>query len=449
MAAINAQVVELPYAPRDAFLPFHNRTQRWAVLVVHRRAGKTIAGLNDIIRAAWLDRSLGALYGFCSPYRSQSKSVAWDALKHYAAPLTAAVNEGELFVELRNGAKIRLFGADNADAMRGLGFSGIFLDEYADFKPSVWGSIIRPALADRQGFAVFSSTPKGKNQFWDIWETARRDSSDWFSMRLPASKSGLLPETELEATRAQISRDQYEQEMEVSFEAAILGAIWGIEMREATEGGRIREVPVDPALPVHTAWDIGFKDATAIWWYQVVAGEIHLVDFYQASGLTVPDAVDVVMARGYRYGKHNLPHDARAKTFAAAGKSVIEQMAPALGLANMQIVPDIGIQPGISYTRDLLSRCWFDEDKCREGIEALRQYQHEWDEDTKAFRKTPRHDWTSHCADAFRQMAVAWVQEPTVRAPAPERTLLVGPDNRATLNDMWAAHAQVERRKRI
>jgi hypothetical protein len=449
VAAINAQVVELPYAPRAAFLPFHNRTQRWAVLAVHRRAGKTIAGLNDIIRSAWLDSAQGALYAFCAPFRSQAKSVAWDMLKYYAQPLTAAVNEGELLLELHNGAKARLFGADNADAMRGLGFSGIFLDEYADFKPSVWGNVIRPALADRQGWAVFSSTPKGKNQFFSIWQTARRDPSDWFSLHLPASKSGLLPETELEATRAQISRDQYEQEMEVSFEAAILGAIWGIEMREATEGGRIRSVPVDPALPVHTAWDIGYKDATAIWWYQVVAGEIHLVDFYQASGLTVPDAVDVVMARGYRYGKHNLPHDARAKTFAAAGKSVIEQMAPALGLANMQIVPDIGIQPGISYTRDLLSRCWFDEDKCSEGIEALRQYQHEFDEDTKAFRKTPRHDWTSHCADAFRQMAVAWVQEPTVRAPAPERTLLVGPDNRATLNDMWAAHAQVERRKRI
>ena len=449
MAAIDAQVVELPYAPREAFLGFHNRTQRWAALAVHRRAGKTVAGINDIIRAAWLDSAQGALYAFCAPFRSQAKSVAWDMLKFYAQPLTASVNEGELMLELHNGAKIRLFGADNADAMRGLGFSGVFLDEYADFKPSVWGNILRPALADRQGWAVFSSTPKGKNQFFSIWQTARRDPAAWFSLRLPASQSGLLPETELAATRAQLSRDQYEQEMEVSFEAAILGAIWGVEMREATEAGRIRSVPVDPVLPVHTAWDIGFKDATAIWWYQVVAGEIHLVDFYQASGLTVPDAVDVVTARGYRYGKHNLPHDARSKTFAAAGKSVIEQMAPALGLGNLQIVPDIGVQPGISYTRDLIARCWFDEERCGEGIEALRQYQHEYDEDTKAFRKTPRHDWTSHPADAFRMMAVAWVQEPTVRAPDATRTLLVGQENSATLADMWAANERQQRRNRI
>lgn len=149
--------IVIRYAPRKAFLPFHERTQRWACLVAHRRAGKTVAAINDIIRAAMFAKSQSPLYGYCAPYRSQAKSVAWDYLKVYAAPVTRETNESELTVELINGAKIRLFGADNADAMRGLGFDGIYLDEYGDFKPSVFGNVIRPALSDKQGWAVFLS----------------------------------------------------------------------------------------------------------------------------------------------------------------------------------------------------------------------------------------------------------------------------------------------------
>ena len=146
----------------------------------------------------------------------------------------------------------------------------------------------------------------------------------------------------------------------------------------------------------------------------------------------------MVLAKPYRYGKHYLPHDARAKTLAAAGKSVIEQMAEHLGINNMAIVPDLSVQDGIQAVRQMLPRCWFDEDKCAEGIEALRQYQREYDEDKKAFRQTPRHDWCSHPADAFRMCAIAWRAEPTARPPDVVKPLMVGPDNTVTLNDMWA-----------
>ena len=142
-------------------------------MVAHRRAGKTVAAINDIIRAAITCKSPMPLFGYVAPYRSQAKSVAWDYLKYFSRPITKSSNEADLIIELLNGAKIRLFGADNADAMRGLGFDGLYLDEYGDFKPSVWGNVVRPALSDKQGWCVFGGTPKGKNQFWDIYETSR------------------------------------------------------------------------------------------------------------------------------------------------------------------------------------------------------------------------------------------------------------------------------------
>jgi hypothetical protein len=449
VSAPRVQTVKLPYAPRRAFLPFHKRTQRWACLVAHRRAGKTVAAVNDLIRAAITAQRPHAHYAYVAPYRSQAKSVAWDYLKRFAAPATAGVNEAELLLTTHNGSKIQLFGADNADAMRGLGFDGVYLDEYGDFRPSVWGNVIRPTLSDKQGWAVIGGTPKGRNQFYEAFDAAQR-SPDWFCLKLPASASGILPPTELHALRAQLTQDQYDQEYECSFEAAILGAFYGVEMREALDAGRIREVPHDADLPVYTAWDIGWRDDTAIWFWQVAGGEVHVIDHYAVSGATIAELAEVVAGKGYRYARHHLPHDARAKTLASGGRSVVEQLAALLGGIGMfTIVPDLGVQDGIQAARLVLPRCWLDAERCREGIEALRQYQREYDEDKRAFRATPRHDWTSHSADAFRMLAIAWREEPRKPQPAADRPLLIGGDNAATLNDMWAAAAARNRSARI
>ena len=435
----------MDYQPRLAFMPFHNRTQRWACLVAHRRAGKTVAAANDLIRAAAECQSPWPHFAYVTPYRSQGKSVAWQYLKHYARPIMKSANEAELFITLLNGAKISIFGADNADAMRGLGFDGCFLDEYGDFRPSVWGSVIRPALSDRQGWCVFAGTPKGKNQFWDIYNTAQRIPSEWFCMALKASDSKLLPEGELNAAKAQLSEDQYLQEMECSFEASILGAYYGTEMREATEQGRVTRVHYDNNVPVHTAWDLGYRDDTAVWFYQVIRDEVHIIDFYSVSGANIDEIAANILARPYNFGKHHLPHDARAKTLAAAGKSVIEQLAVHFGINSLAIVPDLSVQDGIQAVRKVLPQCWFDTERCNEGIEALRQYQREYDEDKKAFRQTPRHDWCSHPADAFRMLAIAWRSEPRVRQPDAAKPLMVGEQNTATLNDVWAQANQPKR----
>ena len=432
--------IVLDYEPRLAFMPFHNRTKRWACVVAHRRAGKTVAAINDIIRAAITYKGPNPLFGYVCPFRSQAKSVAWDYLKTYAAPITASTNEAELTVRLVNGAVIRLFGADNADALRGLGFSGIFMDEYGDFRPSVFGNIIRPALADKQGWAVFAGTPKGRNQFYDVMKMAE-SSDEWFCLKLPASKSGLLPPSELEAAKAQLTEDQFLQEFECSFDAAIVGAIYGKEMRQIDHEGRITDVLYDPSVPVHTAWDLGYRDDTAIWWYQVIRGEIHVLDFYSVSGASIAELADVVLSKHYVYGKHHLPHDARAKTLASGGKSIIEQMAAHLEIKHLTIVPDLGLQDGIQAVRKMLPRCWFDT-RCEDGVEALRQYEREYDEDKKAFRQTPKHNWCSHPADAFRMLAVAWQAEPTASRPKEDKVLIVGPENEVTLNDMWQVHQQ-------
>jgi hypothetical protein len=389
------------------------------------------------------------LYGYISPYRSQAKSIAWDYLKHFSATCAASTNESELTVDLINGSKIRLFGADNADAIRGLGFDGLFLDEFGDFRPSVFGSVLRPTLSSTQGWCVFAGTPKGKNQFWDIKQTAARLRDEWFLLELPASKSGLLPDGELAAARAQLSKDQYDQEYEISFEASILGAFFGTEMREAAEQGRICRVDYQPEVPVHTAWDLGYRDDTAIWFYQVIRGEVHVIDYYAVSGANIAELAAVITSKPYNYGKHYLPHDARAKTLAAQGKSIIEQMAEYLGINNLAIVPDLSVQDGIQAVRQMLTNTWFDAERCDEGMEALRQYQREYDEDKKAFRQTPRHDWCSHPADAMRMLAIVWRQEPAVKPPDRVKPLIVGPGNEVTLDDMWATHQQFNKRKRL
>ncbi len=427
--------VLIDYAPREAFKPLHRRKTRWACVVAHRRAGKTVACVNELIKAALTDDRTAQLYAYVAPFYTQAKGVAWDYLKQFSRPIPGIrINEAELRIDYPNGNRIQLFGADNADRMRGLAFSGLVADEFGDWKPSVWGYVIRPALADRNGWAIIIGTPKGRNQFCDVYESALR-SDEWLALAIKASESGLLPAHEIASLRRELTEDAFRQEMECDFEAAIPGAYYGRELRELAEAGRIKAGIFDPAYKVSTAWDIGRSDDTSIWWYQVIAREIRVIDFhtsnlhdvaFYASQITgkkitidlVENRIDVksngieesaAHRQAYRYDKHWLPHDAKAKTLAAS-RSVIEQLAAVVGWTSCGIVPDIGLQDGIQAVRLMLPRVWFDI-CCKDGINALSQYQRIYDEDMKAFRDNPRHDWTSHPADAFRMLAVAWRAE--------------------------------------
>ena len=407
----------IPYKPRDAFRPLHRRRERWAVVVAHRRAGKTVACVNELIKAALQDQRKGQLYAYVAPFYAQAKAVAWDYLKYFSAVIPEIrINEAELRIDYPNGNRIQLFGSDNADRMRGLAFSGIVADEYGDWKPTVWSYVVRPALADRQGWGIVIGTPKGRNQFWEIHEHAKVNE-DWLSLTIKASDSGLLPQDELDSLRLELTEDAWRQEMECDFDAALPGAIYGKELWTLEQQGRIKPDLYDPALKTHAVLDLGFTDDTAIWWFQV-GKELRLVDCYSTHGQPISHYHEVMKSKPYNYGEWLwLPHDARAKSL-QTGRSIEEQFR---GLNwKTRIVPELGLIDGIQAARLSLSDAYFDEN-CREGIEALKQYQREYDEDKRTFRDKPRHDWTSHYADAFRYACLVWREEMKPKQPPPTK----------------------------
>jgi hypothetical protein len=441
--------IKLKYRPRAVFEDYHIRKHRWAVIVAHRRCGKTVACINDLIVKALLENKPHAQYAYIAPYYSQAKSVAWRYLERFSEPVMTKSNQSELWVELVNGARIRLFGADNPDALRGNFLDGVVLDEMADMKPSLWGEIIRPLLADRLGWATFIGTPKGHNAFYDIYNEATK-KPNWYVKVLRADQTNLLPQSELDDAKASMSDNQYEQEFLCSFEAAILGAYYGQEMRRITDLERITTVDYDPMFPCHTAWDLGFNDSTSIWWFQVVYGEIRVLDHHSSNGQAIPFYTMLLKQKeddfGYKYGYHYLPHDARAKTLASGGKSIIEQIAAKIDIKHLKIVPNLSLQDGIQATRLALTRAWFDN-RCEEGIECLRQYQREWDDDKKVFRDRPKHDWTSHSADAFRYLSLVWKDEDSpILSDSRVKGLHVGQTD-VTLNEMWKETPKIVNRR--
>jgi hypothetical protein len=403
--------VVIDYTPRKQFIPYHARLQRFACLVCHRRAGKTVATVHDMQRRALSATIERGRYAYIAPYLKQAKTVAWDYLTQACGPLRqygCEIHQSELRVDYPNGAQIRLFGSDNMDAMRGIYLDGAVMDEVADFDPRVYPEVIRPALSDRQGWATFIGTPRGRNEFFLTYDRALKDPEHWFSMMLKASETGILPEEELRAAREDMSEDQYAQEYECSFDAAIPGAYYAkiineIENRTPTQ---ITSVPYDPALQTWTAWDLGMRDATAIWWLQPHGkGEVRVIDYYEASGMDLAHYVNQVKNRNYVYGGHILPHDVQV-TELSTGKTRLETLE-SLGLRHYtEIAPKHRVEDGVNAVRVFLPRCWFDAKKCKRGIDALRAYHSAYDERLKALRANPVHDWTSHAADAFRYAAM-------------------------------------------
>lgn len=216
------KVITIPYKPRTLQQIIHENLDkhRFGVIVAHRRFGKTVCVINQLIKAACTCKKLNPRYGYVAPFRNQAKQIAWDYFKHYTRPIPGLrLNESELTVDFPNGARIRLFGADNPDALRGLYFDGAVLDEVADMRPEVWGEIIRPALTDRKGFAIFIGTPRGINIFHELYQHALKDPS-WYADMFDVERSEQLPPEELELAKATMSEAQYRQEFLCDFTAA-------------------------------------------------------------------------------------------------------------------------------------------------------------------------------------------------------------------------------------
>ena len=394
--------IVIPYKPRKHQKEVHNNLKRFNVLVCHRRFGKTVLCINEILKKAMQNTLPRPRYYYLAPTYSMAKRTAWDYLKEYTGVLpNVQYHETELRADLPNGARIQLLGCERPDSLRGLYIDGVILDEVAQMPPRLWTEIIRPALSDREGWMVAIGTPQGHNAFFDLYDYANHQEG-WYAETFKSSETGIISDLELNEAKHLMPEEVYEAEFECSFDSAALGSIYAKGLTKAEEDGRITKVPYQTDIKVNTFWDLGMQDKTAIWFVQIKGSAFHIIDYYENSGESLEFYASVLDEKKYLYDTHYLPHDANVREL-GTGVSRVET-AQSLGMRT-SIVPKLSIDDGINAVRMLLSRCWFDHEKCKDGLDALRQYR--WAVSDKGeVKNRPEHSWCSHAADAFRYFAV-------------------------------------------
>jgi phage terminase large subunit len=416
-SAAPARVITIPYSPRPFQREVHRLLERhrFGVLVCHRRFGKTVLGVNHLVKGALLNKKQRPRYGYIAPTYTQGKSTSFDYFKYYADPVPGrVVNLSELRIDFPNSGQVRIYGGDNPDSLRGLYFDGVVLDEYGLHPAKTYSEVIGPTLVDRGGSALFLGTPNGKNQFYDIAQKAQQEQAagnpDWFYREYKASQTAVLDPAWLAQQREMMTSDEYAQEFECSFEAAVRGAIYARELEAARTEQRITTVPYEPMLPVDTDWDLGIGDSMAIWFSQAdKSGTVRVIDYHEAQGEGFPYYVKLLRDKPYAYGRHWAPHDIVVREL-GSGKSRLD-VAAGLGL-RFEVTPRISgaqgveVEEGIAAARLLMGRCWFDAVKCKAGLQALMHYRRDYNQRLNEFKATPVHDAASHAADAFRGLAV-------------------------------------------
>ena len=411
----------------------------------HRRAGKDDIGLHHT--ACSIFKRPGT-YWYLLPQAEQARKAIWTAVDphtgtkriDWAFPeeLRSVTRNNEMYIEFKNGSTWQVVGSDNYNSLVGSPPVGVVLSEYALSNPAAW-SYLRPILRENGGWAIFNFTPRGRNHAVAMFEGSQNDP-DWFVQKLTAYDTGVFSPSDLEKERAELCRDmgeddgdaRFRQEYLCDFSANVVGSYYAKQITELETLGRIGTVDWDRLLPVHTAWDLGYTDDTAIWFYQVARMEIRIIDYYQACGQDVAHYAKTLQSKPYTYAKHNVPWDAVPKTMASGGKSILEQLGAHLGVGTIRVVPNLQLEDGVQAVRAILPRCWFDAGRCKQGLEALRQYQREWDEDRKVFKPKPLHNWASHPSDAFRYLAVSYTDDNPSAKPG-------GVFRAPTLNELWQA----------
>ena len=417
------------YTPRELQNYLHNSLRRFNVLVCHRRFGKTVFSINEMIDQGLRNTRHNPQYFYIAPTYGQAKRVAWQYFKDYTKNLpNVEVNESELRITVYRPATddrilFQLLGAENPGAIRGVYADGVILDEMGEMAREIWGQVVRPALSDRIGWCIFIGTPKGRNLFYDLytfattgfWPGSENEiteaPSDWFGAKLKASETGIIQLGELDAAKQTMTADEYNQEYECDFTAALVGAYYGREMQLADSEGRITKVPYDQAVGVETFWDLGMSDATAIWFVQRCGREFHIIDYVEVTGKGLPELAKIVREKPYLYDMHNFPHDLAAREL-GTGKSRIEIAESLFGRQYVNVMKKDSIDDGINAVKTVLGKCWFDSTKCAKGIEALKAYERKWDSKNTVFMQKPLHNWASHGADAFRGFAMNFSDRP-------------------------------------
>lgn len=419
--------ITLPYkfTPRPYQIPLLNAldtgTKR-AVVIWHRRSGKDKVLLNLVIKKMF--QRVGAYFYFLPTY-SQGEKIIWNGadkdgfrfLDHFPKELVRRKNDNKMLIETINGSLLQVIGTDNIDSIVGTNPVGCVFSEYSLQNPQAW-NFIRPILAENGGWAVFNFTPRGKNHGYDLYEYAKNTPS-WFCQKLTVDDTKAIPTDTLEQERIEMNKQTgddslFYQEYYCSFDVSVQGSYYGKQLSNAEREGRILPIPIDTSLPVDTWWDLGISDSTAIWFTQQVGMQVRVIDYFEASGEGLPFYAKVLQEKKYYYGRHYGPHDLAVREL-GSGTSRVE-IARRLGI-NFTIVPNLPIEDGIQAARLLIDRCYFDGVRCKQGLDALKNYHKFWDESSKSYRNRPVHDWSSHAADAFRYMAVGLKTSTTSAKP--------------------------------
>lgn len=451
--------VSLPnnWTPRPYQRPlweYLGRGGKRAVLRWHRRSGKDDVLLHHTACAA---HERKGNYWYLLPEYAQARKSMWDAINSHTGkkrideafpvPLRKTTRDQEMMIQFHCGSTFQLVGSDNFNSLVGSPPVGLVFSEYALSNPSSWAYLM-PILEENGGWAAFNSTPRGKNHFKGLCDFASKEPG-WFYEHLAANKTGVFTTEQLASILRQYQSNHgmefgkalFEQEYYVSFDAAIPGSIWGDCLRKADQEGRIGHIPHDPLFPVHTAWDLGRTDDTAIWFFQLIAGEIHVIDYHASSLKEIEFYADILRAKPdsedgedvkalkertkeYVYGTHWIPHDARPRRLGMGGKSILQQFIDQK-VGRFVIAPMLDKQEGIQAARKTFPICLFDATNCEDGIEHLKSYHREWDDEKKMFLDNPVHDASSHAADAFRYLSLVWRHPKTKETSDPLQTRLM------------------------
>ncbi len=384
-----------------------------AVWVVHRRGGKDVTAFNWAIFQLLLNPGWTAFH--ILPTYNQAKKVIWDAntneskrLLDFIPPeVIESKNGQEMKIRFTNGSLYQLIGSDNINSLVGTNPKIIIFSEYAIQSPAAW-DYLRPILDVNKGYALFISTPRGKNHFYDLVCMAR-NNPNWFCEILSVKDTGVLNDEDIATIRSEgVSDEMIEQEFYCSFNRGVEGSYYGKLIEKAREEKRICNLPYETRSPVHTAWDIGFGDSTAITFWQEVGGEVRVIDFYENNGEGISHYVKLIQSKPYLYGTHYFPHDAGSGSI-QTGRT-LQDIAWELGLKTTVLPRETDIGVGIEAVRSLLSIAYIDQTKCAHLIKCLENYHKKYNEKTQSYSETPLHDYTSHSADSFRYLASARIQ---------------------------------------